>query len=165
MEQLRQSAKETGTKIEVKRDSELLPADYDSDIQEKHFVEIRDRLAENLETDTRVAKSRLKEKRIKLKKRVRRELGMEEKDGAEEADDVEEMSADMGSGSDDSNNSNEVKDYGNERDDDEDDEDDESIEEIPLMKRKRQKTSGDQTGTKLSSEAKALKLLTANTFF
>lgn len=93
--------------MDVKRDSELSPADYDSDLQEKHFDGIRDRLAENLETDTRVAKTRLKEKRIKLKKRVRRELGMEEKDGAEEVDDVD-ISAEMGSESDDSNNSNEV---------------------------------------------------------
>ena len=123
--------------MDVKRDSELNPADYDSDLQEKHFDGIKGRLAENLETDTRVAKTRLKEKRIKLKKRVRRELGMEEKDGAEEADDVEDVSDEMGSGSDASNNSNEVKDYGNERDDDEDDDEDESIEEIPLMKRKR----------------------------
>ena len=74
------------------------------------------------------------------------------------------MSADMGSCSDGSNNSNDYNQVSDNEDGD-DDEDDESIEDIPLLKRKRQKTSGDQTGTKLSSEAKALKLLTANTFF
>ena len=92
--------------MDVKRDSELNPADYDSDLQEKHFDGIRDRLAENLAIDSKVAKQRLKDKRIKLKKRVRRELGMEEKDAVDEGEDFEDMSADMGSGSDGSNNFN-----------------------------------------------------------
>ena len=92
--------------MDVKRDSELNPADYDSDLQEKHFDGIRDRLAENLAIDSKVAKQRLKDKRIKLKKRVRRELGMEEKDAVDEGEDVEDISADMGSGSEGSNDFN-----------------------------------------------------------
>ena len=132
---MRQSAKETGAKIDVKRDSELSPADYDSDLQGKHFDGIRDRLAENLAVDSKVAKQRIKDKRIKLKKRVRRELGMEEKDGVDEGED-EDMSADMGSGSDGSNNSNDSNQV-SDNDDGDDDDEDESIEEIPLLKRKR----------------------------
>ena len=119
----------------VKRDSELNHEDYDSDLQEKHFGGIRDRLAENLATDSRVAKARIKEKRIKIKKRVRAELGIGERDGIEEGDD-EDMSADKGSGSVDSNNSNDDNDF-NDNDDGDDDEEDESIEEIPLQRRKR----------------------------
>ena len=64
-----------------------LDKDIDEDNQElqtKHFTEVRKRMAENLEKDDIVAKQRIKEKRLKVKKRIRREAGEDEGERQEE---------------------------------------------------------------------------------
>ena len=118
---------------------------------------VKERLAKNLTVDAKVAKEKLKEKRIKLKKRLRAEMGEPDDEGVVLGDPDDEASYD-GERSDDGGD--ESQSAGSE----DGDGDESSISDVPL-KAKRQKTSVAQTGSGASAEEKALKLLSSKTFF
>ena len=154
--------------MKIERDADVSGAD-DSDIGEKFVEKMRRRMADNLQADTLVAKERILEKRLKVKKRIRREAG-EEVDGGREPE-GEEVGMMLASGSASDQEDEVASEQGKKNKNSAaagsgsgSDDDDESIEHIPL--KKRQKTGVEQTGSiKLSSEAKALKLLASKSFF
>ena len=122
---------EDGSKMKIERDGDVSD---DSEAHEAHLTEIKKRLAKNLPSDALMAKERIKEKRQKIKKRLRAEMGLDKQSGDEEEDGGMVLATPS------DNDENESQSQGSDRyvrDDDDDEE--ESIEELPL--KKRQKTS------------------------
>ena len=80
---LRSNAKDPANMIEIERDGDLKKKSSkqeDDRMREDHFRAMRERMAENQEVDAQVAKQRIKEKRQKVKKRLRREAGLDDSD-------------------------------------------------------------------------------------
>ena len=50
-------------------------------LQDEHLKKVKEDLAKNQAIDDKVAKERIKEKRIKVKKRLRAEMGQDDDDG------------------------------------------------------------------------------------
>ena len=63
--------------MEIEMDDEV---EQDADLQDKHVARIKKHLATHQEQDDRVHKDRLKEKRLKVKKRLRKEAGLDDAD-------------------------------------------------------------------------------------
>ena len=58
----------------VQRDTDLANTDQ-SKLQDKHLARVKQTLEKNMAVDSKMAKDRIKDKRIKLKKRLRAEMG------------------------------------------------------------------------------------------
>ena len=131
----------------IQRDDEV---SEDAEAGEKQTVKMKKRLAENLDADTKVAKEKRREKKLKAKKRLRAENGNEE-----------EAVVTLGNPDDQGDSSEQGSEEGSEEGGSgENSSDEESIEYMPL--KKRQKTSEKETGAKASStEDRALALLSA----
>ena len=140
-------------------------------------MRVKKELMINKDVDDKLAKERVREKRIKNKKRLRKEMGIAPKEqdqadqGSESMDKSESegksMSDSQSVGSEDERSDDESgarqasNSYGS-NEGQSSEEDYESIEEIPL--RKRQKTSGNQTGRiKMTAEQKAMQMLSGKT--
>lgn len=67
-------------KMKILRDTEVSD---DDGARDAHTVKMKEKLAENLEVDTKVAKEKRKEKRLKVKKRLREEAGIGSKQDEE----------------------------------------------------------------------------------
>ena len=78
--------------LNIERDADVSDAN-DSDIGENFVKAMRKRMAENLEADDQVAKERIKEKRLKVKKRIRREAGEDDTGGRDDGEDAGMMLA------------------------------------------------------------------------
>ena len=82
-----------GSSMKIERDQDVKKG---SDLQAEHVEKVKNRLAKTREIDDKLAKEKLKEKRIKLKKRMRAEMGMDDDgdDGGVVLGTPEEMSED-----------------------------------------------------------------------
>ena len=79
MEDLRKSAaasKDPADNLKIQRDGELMHDD--GFLRDEHTKAMRKRMAEKREIDEEIAKQRLKDKRLKVKKRLRREAGLDD---------------------------------------------------------------------------------------
>lgn len=110
----------------IQRDDEV---SEDEEAGEKQTVKMKKRLAENLDADTKVAKEKRREKKLKAKKRLRAENGNEE-----------EAVVTLGNPDDQGDSSEQGSEEGSEEGGSgENSSDEKSIEYMPL--KKRQKTS------------------------
>ena len=72
-----QQLRDPDGKIKLQRDDEV---SEDEGARDVHTAKMKKKLAENLEVDTKIAKEKRKEKKLKLKKRLRAENGLADKD-------------------------------------------------------------------------------------